>query len=324
MRDEETTASIGGGPAGVPPSASGGARVTASTAAPAVDPTTARDTARVLNEALPYLQRHAGTIVVIKYGGNAMTDEALQRSFARNVVMMKQVGIRPVIVHGGGPQIGRMLERLAIESRFEDGLRVTDEATMEVVEMVLGGLVNKGIVSLLAQAGGRAVGLTGKDSSLIHAIPANLPGRPDVSLGFVGDVAHVDPTIVRELLDDGFIPVIAPIGTDEAGASYNINADLVASAMAKALAASRLLLLTNTPGILDASGALLSGLDQHDMEALIDDGTISGGMLPKVRCALDAVGAGVGSVVIADGRVEHAVLLELFTDQGAGTLIRAA
>lgn len=290
--------------------------------AQALDPTTARDTARVLNEALPYLQRHAGTVVVIKYGGNAMTDAALQRSFARNVVMMKQVGIRPVIVHGGGPQIGRMLERLSIESRFEDGLRVTDAATMEVVEMVLGGLVNKSIVSLLDQAGGRAVGLTGKDSGMIRATPATLPDRPDVSLGYVGDVDHVDPTLVRELLDDGFIPVIAPIGTDEAGSSYNINADLVASAMAKALAASRLLLLTNTPGILDAAGTLLTGLERDDIDALIAEGTISGGMLPKVRCALDAVGAGVDSVVIADGRVEHAVLLELFTDQGAGTLIR--
>ena len=301
----------------------GGGAGDARRAAPAIDPITARDTARVLNEALPYLQRHGGRTVVVKYGGNAMIDENLQRSFAQNIVMMKQVGIEPVVVHGGGPQIGTMLERLAIESRFEDGLRVTDAATMEVVEMVLGGLVNKGIVSLLNQVGGRAVGLTGKDSNLIRATPATLPGRPDVSLGYVGDVERIDPTIVRRLQADGFVPVIAPIGTDGGGASYNINADLVASAMAKALAASRLLLLTNTPGILDSRGELLSGLSPGDVAALIADGTISGGMLPKVQCALDAVAAGVGSVIILDGRVENAVLLELFTDQGAGTLIRA-
>ena len=299
-------------------------RSAARDAAPAVDPITARDTARVLNEALPYLQRHGGRTVVIKYGGNAMVDEDLQRLFAQNVVMMKQVGIEPVVVHGGGPQIGAMLSRLSIESRFEDGLRVTDAATMEVVEMVLGGLVNKNIVSLLNQVGGRAIGLTGKDSSMIRAVPATLPGRPDTSLGFVGEVDRIDPTLVRQLQRDGSIPVIAPIGTDDAGASYNINADLVASAVAKALEASRLLLLTNTPGILDARGELLTGLSPSDVAALIADGTISGGMLPKVQCALDAVAAGVGSVVILDGRVENAVLLELFTDQGAGTLIRAA
>ena len=303
-----------------PTAGDGGARG----AAPAVEPSVARNTARVLNEALPYLRRHGGQTVVIKYGGNAMVDERLQRTFAENVATMKQVGIDPVVVHGGGPQIGTMLGRLGIESRFEDGLRVTDATTMEVVEMVLGGLVNKGIVSLLNQAGGRAVGLTGKDSSLIRAVPATLPGRPDVSLGHVGTVDGVDPTIVRRLQAEHFIPVIAPIGTDEAGASYNINADLVASAMAAALGASRLLLLTNTPGILDARGELLTGLGPADVAALIADGTISGGMLPKVQCALDAVAAGVGSVVILDGRVEHAVLLELFTDQGAGTLIRAA
>lgn len=289
----------------------------------AVDPSTARDTARILNEALPYLQRHGGQTVVIKYGGNAMTEVRLQRLFSENVATMKQVGIDPVVVHGGGPQIASMLERLSIESYFEDGLRVTDAATMEVVEMVLGGLVNKHIVSLLNQAGGRAIGLTGKDSGLIHAVPASVPSRPEVSLGFVGNVDRIDPTILRRLQEDGFIPVIAPIGTDANGASYNINADLVASAVATTLGASRLLLLTNTPGILDARGELLTGLSPADVESLIADGTISGGMLPKVRCALDAVAAGVGSVVILDGRVEHAVLLELFTDQGAGTLIRA-
>ena len=284
---------------------------------------TARDTARVLNEALPYLQRYAGETVVIKYGGNAMTEERLQRRFAENVATMKQVGIHPVIVHGGGPQIGRMLERLDVESRFVDGMRVTDAATMEVVEMVLGGLVNKQVVSMLSRAGARAVGLTGKDSRLIEARP--MPPRPDgESLGFVGEVARVDVTLLEALKSDGYVPVVAPIGTDRDGASYNINADLVAGAVAVALRASRLLLLTNTPGILDDGGTLLTGLAAPDVERLIEGGTIHGGMLPKVRCALDAVEAGVPSVVILDGRVEHALLLELFTDQGAGTLIGGA
>jgi len=280
-----------------------------------------RDTARVLNEALPYLQRYAGERIVIKYGGNAMTDARLQAGFAANVAMMKQVGIDPVVVHGGGPQIGQMLQRLQIESRFEDGMRVTDAATMEVVEMVLGGLVNKHIVSNLARAGGRAIGVTGKDADLISARPMRLPGRPDVDLGYVGEVESIDTRLLERLMDDRFIPVLAPIGTDADGASYNINADLVAGAVAAALGASRLLLLTNTPGILDAGGTLLTGLSADDVDALIDDGTIHGGMLPKVRCALEAVEAGVPSVVILDGRVEHALLLELFTDQGAGTLI---
>ena len=282
------------------------------------------DTARVLNEALPYLQRYSGQTVVIKYGGNAMTDETLKRSFAQNVVMMKQVGINPVVVHGGGPQIGEMLSRLAIESQFVDGMRVTDAATMEVVEMVLGGLVNKSIVSLLNQVGGRAIGLTGKDAGLIEATPMRLPGKPDVSLGFVGEVRNIRTGVLNRLMDNDIIPVIAPIGTDANGNSYNINADLVASSIAIALNASRLLLLTNTPGILDQSGELLTGLTPKDIAALIEEGTLYGGMLPKVQCALDAVAAGVRSVVIIDGRVEHAVLLELFTDQGLGTLIHAS
>lgn len=284
----------------------------------------AADTARVLNEALPYLQRYTGQTVVIKYGGNAMTDEKLQRSFAQNVVMMKQVGINPVVVHGGGPQIGQMLNRLAIESQFIDGMRVTDAATMEVVEMVLGGLVNKNIVSLLNQVGGRAIGLTGKDAGLIEASPMHLPGKPDVSLGYVGEVVNIRTGVLHRLMDNNIIPVIAPIGTDSAGASYNINADLVASSIAIALNASRLLLLTNTPGILDRQGSLLTGLTPGDIATLINEGTLHGGMLPKVQCALDAVAAGVRSVVIIDGRVEHAVLLELFTDQGLGTLIHDA
>ena len=285
------------------------------------DGRSAAETALVLNEALPYLQRYTGQTVVIKYGGNAMTDEKLQRSFAQNVVMMKQVGINPVVVHGGGPQIGQMLNRLAIESQFIDGMRVTDAATMEVVEMVLGGLVNKNIVSLLNQVGGRAIGLTGKDASLIEASPMHLPGKPDVSLGYVGEVVNIRTGVLHRLMDNDIIPVIAPIGTDKQGASYNINADLVASSIAIALNASRLLLLTNTPGILDSQGELLTGLTPSDIAALINDGTLHGGMLPKVQCSLDAVAAGVRSVVIIDGRVEHAVLLELFTDQGLGTLI---
>ena len=285
------------------------------------DSRSAAATASVLNEALPYLQRYSGQTVVIKYGGNAMTDETLKRSFAQNVVMMKQVGINPVVVHGGGPQIATMLQRLSIESQFIDGMRVTDAATMEVVEMVLGGLVNKSIVSLLNQVGGRAIGLTGKDAKLIEASAMKLPGKPDVSLGYVGDVQQINIDMLAKLLHDDVIPVIAPIGTDSSGSSYNINADLVASAIAIALNASRLLLLTNTPGILDQDGELLTGLTPTDIAALIHDGTLHGGMLPKVQCALDAVAAGVRSVVIIDGRVEHAVLLELFTDQGLGTLI---
>ena len=281
----------------------------------------AAQTATVLNEALPYLQRYSGQTVVIKYGGNAMTDETLKRSFAQNVVMMKQVGINPVVVHGGGPQIGDMLNRLAIESHFLDGMRVTDEATMNVVEMVLGGSVNKNIVSLLNQVGGQAIGLTGKDANLIQAKPLQLPGRAPDALGYVGEIQSINTELLNKLVADDIIPVIAPIGTDSSGASYNINADLVASSIAIALNASRLLLLTNTPGILDDKGELLTGLTPKDIEALIEVGTLHGGMLPKVQCSLDAVAAGVSSVVIIDGRVEHAVLLELFTNQGVGTLI---
>jgi len=287
----------------------------------ATDRYSASQTASVLNEALPYLQRYSGQTVVIKYGGNAMTDEKLQRSFAKNVVMMKQVGINPVVVHGGGPQIGQMLEQLAIESEFIDGMRVTNEATMNVVEMVLGGSVNKSIVSLLNQVGGRAIGLTGKDADLIQATPLTLPGRPADALGYVGEVAKVNTEVLNKLTADDIIPVIAPIGTDKTGASYNINADLVASSIAIALNASRLLLLTNTPGILDDSGRLVTGLTPKDIASMIAQGTLHGGMLPKVQCALDAVAAGVRSVVIIDGRVEHAVLLELFTSEGVGTLI---
>jgi len=287
-----------------------------------VDTSTAADTARILNEALPYLQRYNGETIVIKYGGNAMTDLHLQRLFAENIVMMKQVGIHPIVVHGGGPQIGAMLDRLQIESEFIDGMRVTDAATMEVVEMVLGGLVNKQIVSLLTQAGGKAVGLTGRDAKLITAKALTLPANPTAQLGHVGEVVNINIDVLNDLRDCNTIPVIAPIGADQHGAPYNINADLVASAVATALVARRLLLLTNTPGILDKNGQLLTGLTPADVAAYVNDGTIAGGMLPKVQCALDAVAAGVGSVQIIDGRVEHAVLLELFTDQGVGTLMR--
>jgi len=285
-------------------------------------------TARVLNEALPYIQRLAGRTIVIKYGGNAMVDDSLKTSFARNIVLMKQVGVNPVVVHGGGPQIGRMLDALGKESRFVGGMRVTDSETMDLVEMVLGGQVNKGIVSLINQHGGRAVGLTGKDGSLVRA--RALPPRADadqpdeiIDLGHVGEVESIQPGIVLTLEQAGFIPVIAPIGVDEAGRSCNINADLVASRIAITLGAEKLLLLTNTPGILDAAGALITHAPLSTIDAAIADGVIHGGMLPKVQCARDALAAGVGAVQIIDGRVENAVLLELFTDAGVGTLIRA-
>jgi len=287
-----------------------------------VDTSTAADTARILNEALPYLQRYNGETIVIKYGGNAMTDDRLQRLFAQNIVMMKQVGINPIVVHGGGPQIGAMLERLNIQSEFIDGMRVTDTKTMQVVEMVLGGLVNKQIVSMLTQAGGKAVGLTGRDSGLITAQPLKLTYRPEVDLGHVGEVVNINTQVLSTLQNSNTIPVIAPIGADKQGSPFNINADLVASSIASALKARRLLLLTNTRGILDKNDTLLTGLTPEDVERFIDDGTIVGGMLPKVQCALDAVYSGVGSAQIIDGRVEHAVLLELFTNQGVGTLIR--
>jgi len=251
-----------------------------------------------------------------------MTEERLQRLFAQNIVMMKQVGIHPIVVHGGGPQIGSMLDRLNIESEFIDGMRVTDSATMEVVEMVLGGLVNKQIVSLLTQAGGKAIGLTGRDAGLIEAQPLKLTNKPEADLGHVGEVVRINTDILSTTRDNNIIPVIAPIGADSQGAPYNINADLVASSVAAALNARRLLLLTNTRGILDKDQNLLTGLTPADVKGYIEDGTIAGGMLPKVQCALDAVYAGVGSAQIIDGRVEHAVLLELFTDQGVGTLIR--
>jgi acetylglutamate kinase len=285
--------------------------------------------AHILTEALPYIQRYSGKTIVIKYGGNAMTDESLKQSFARDVVLLKQVGINPVIVHGGGPQIGALLEKIGKESHFIEGMRVTDTETMDVVQMVLGGLVNKQIVSDINQAGGRAIGLTGKDGDLIIAEKLHLKGKakenqpPEIiDLGHVGTVKKINAGIVKLLDSEKYIPVIAPVGVGEDGASYNINADLVAGEMAAVLGAERLLLLTNTPGVLDKQGNLLTGLNHKKIQALTDDGTIQGGMLPKLQCALDAVDAGTESSCIIDGRVPHAVLLELLTDEGVGTLIR--
>lgn len=281
----------------------------------------AMNVAHVLTEALPYIQRFHRKTVVVKYGGNAMIDPQLQSSFARDVVLMKLVGIDPVVVHGGGPQIGEMLKRLNIETRFIDGMRVTDEATMDVVQMVLIGLVNKHIVNLINQHGGRAVGLSGKDGGLIRA--RKLAAADTASdLGLVGDVDSIDPSVVTRLDTGGFIPVIAPVGVGADGRTYNINADLVAGKMASVLEAEKLMLLTNTTGVLDKQGELLTGLSPQRVEALIADGTISGGMLPKIACALDAVASGVRAAHIIDGRVQHACLLELFTDAGVGTLIR--
>jgi len=286
-----------------------------------VENAAATQVAQVLNEALPYIQRFSGKTIVVKYGGNAMTDEQLKRSFAQNIVLMKQVGLNPVVVHGGGPQIGDMLQKIGKDSEFIGGMRVTDAETMDIVEMVLGGQVNKSIVNLLNQVGGKAVGLTGKDARFIQATALTLPGSDSNRLGFVGNVKTIDPTPVNLLQQGGFIPVIAPIGVGDDGKSYNINADLVASSVAVTLKAERLLLLTNTPGILDQEGQLLTGLGPNDIANLIQNDTIQGGMLPKVQCAMDALEHGVGSVQIIDGRVENAVLLELFTDAGVGTLI---
>ena len=285
-------------------------------------------TAKVLAEAMPYIQRFQGKTVVIKYGGAAMEGDPLKSSFARDIVLMKLVGVKPVVVHGGGPQIGRLLERIGKESRFVDGMRVTDSETMDVVEMVLGGLVNKEIVNLINGHGGNAVGLTGKDGRLIHARKLTMTrSRPEleapeiIDIGHVGEVASIDTGVLEHLARGDFIPVIAPIGVGDGGMSYNINADLVAGKLAEALAAEKLVLLTNTPGLLDREGELITALDVKGVEALIADGTIAGGMLPKVRCALDAVQGGVHTAQIIDGRVEHAVLLEVFTSAGMGTFI---
>ena len=288
----------------------------------------ATEVAQVLSEALPYIQKFAGRTIVVKYGGNAMIDDALKASFARDIVLMQAVGMRPIVVHGGGPQIGELLERLNIESRFVDGMRVTTEETMDVVEMVLGGLVNKEIVSLLNLAGGRAMGLTGKDGQLIRAKQLKIERKtpeleaPEIiDIGHVGQVESIDTRVLTMLTENDVIPVVAPIGVGPKGESYNINADLVAGKLAEVLNAEKLMLLTNTGGVLDQAGQVVTGLVSDEVRALIDDGTISGGMLPKVACALSAVNAGVNSAHIVDGRVPHSVLLEIFTDQGVGTQI---
>jgi acetylglutamate kinase len=289
---------------------------------------TGHEIAHVLIEALPYIQKFKGKTVVIKFGGNAMVDEELKNSFARDIVLMKLVGINPIVVHGGGPQIGNLLKRLNISTQFVDGMRVTDSETMDVVEMVLGGQVNKDIVNLINIHGGKAIGLTGKDGNFIQAKKINLQSTADdsnaseiIDLGHVGEVSSIDPAVVNMLCHSDFIPVIAPIGVGRDGHSYNINADLVAGKVAEVLNAEKLLLLTNTAGILDKEGSLLTGLSIVDIDRLIADGTIEGGMIPKTRCGTDALKGGVSSVHILDGRVDHAILLELFTDQGVGTLL---
>ena len=289
----------------------------------------AQTIAHVLIEARPYIRRFRGKTMVIKYGGNAMVDDVLKEGFARDVVLMKMVGINPVIVHGGGPQIGSLLKRLGKTSEFVQGMRVTDAETMDVVEMVLGGLVNKEIVHFLNRHGGSAVGLTGKDGDLIRArkmlLKRDAPELKEpeiIDIGHVGEVESIDPSILNMLVNGNFIPVIAPIGVGEDGRSYNINADLVAGKIAQVLKAEKLLLLTNIAGLLDADGTLIQDLDVGRVKTLIAEGVIHGGMLPKIQCALDAVQSGVKTAHIIDGRVEHAVMLDLFTDTGVGTLIR--
>ena len=288
----------------------------------------ALEIATVLTEALPYIQRFKGKTIVVKYGGNAMTDNSLKFSFARDIVLMKLVGMNPIIVHGGGPQIGSLLEQLGIASKFVDGMRVTDSATMDVVEMVLGGLVNKDIVNLINRNGGKALGLTGKDASMIKARkllverPSEALSTPEIiDIGQVGEVTSVDRSVLDLAAQSNLIPVIAPIGTDELGHTYNINADLVAGAIACAVQAEKLILLTNVEGLQDANGELLPTLSADEVMSMIKTGVISGGMLPKIQCALDAVHKGVASAHIIDGRVAHAVLLEVLTDEGVGTKI---
>lgn len=283
--------------------------------------------AKVLTEALPYIQRFHGKTIVVKYGGNAMTDPDLENSFARDIVLLKTVGLNPVVVHGGGPQIGDLLNRIGKESRFVDGMRVTDKETMDVVEMVLGGLVNKSIVNLINQNGGRAMGLTGKDGNLLRAKKLYIERQGDdgkteqVDIGQVGEVAGVKTDVLDLFMSSDFIPVIAPVGVGDDGESYNINADLVAGKVAEALKAEKLILLTNITGVLDRNKNILTGLSTQDVDDLIADGTIYGGMIPKVSCALDAVKGGVVSAHIIDGRLPHATLIEIFTDEGIGTLI---
>ena len=288
----------------------------------------AKNIASVLTEALPYIQRFHGKTIVVKYGGNAMIDEDLKNSFARDIVLMKLVGMNPIVVHGGGPQIGSLLEKLNIESKFVDGMRVTDNATMDVVEMVLGGLVNKQIVSLLSKNGGKAIGITGKDGDFIRARKMTITRKnattaadETIDIGHVGEVESINPAIIEMMKRSDFIPVIAPIGFDANGQSYNINADIVAGKVAALVGAEKLILLTNISGVQNKEGQVVTGLTTAQVNAMIADGTIHGGMLPKIHCALDAVNSGVNSAQIIDGRIPHAVLLEVFTDKGIGTQI---
>ena len=287
----------------------------------------AKNTAEVLTTALPYIQRFVDKIIVVKYGGNAMTDPALESSFARDIVLLKTVGMHPVVVHGGGPQVDNLLKELGRQSKRIDGMRVTDKSTMDIVEMVLGGGVNKSIVSLINKHGGRAIGLTGKDANLILAKKLKMEKMGEdgiavpIDLGFVGDVVSVNKDVINMLIASDFIPVIAPLGVDAEGNTYNINADLVAGKVAEFLQAEKLMLLTNIKGVLGRDGEVVTGLTPKKVDSLIEDGTISGGMIPKIQCALDAVRSGVKSAVIVDGRVPHATLLEIFTNEGVGTLI---
>jgi acetylglutamate kinase len=284
--------------------------------------------AQVLSEALPFLKRFHGKTIVVKYGGNAMTEERLKQSFANDVVLLKLVGLNPVVVHGGGPQIEHMLTQVGKKGEFIQGMRVTDAETMRIVEMVLGGEVNKDIVGLINQNGGHAVGLTGKDAGLIRAKKLLLPkqGNPSelLDIGLVGDIQQIDPSIVHHLVSGAFIPVIAPIGFGPDGETYNINADVVAGKMAEVLGAEKLVLLTNTPGVLDKDGNLVTGLTPRDIDNMVADGTLSGGMLPKISSALDAARNGVKGVHIIDGRVPHALLLEILTQHGVGTMIKSS
>jgi len=288
----------------------------------------AMNTAEVLSTAVPYIQQFVGKTIVIKYGGNAMTDEKLKQSFARDIVMMKLIGLNPIVVHGGGPQIGSLLEQLNIESHFINGMRVTDSKTMDVVEMVLGGMVNKEIVGLINKNGGKAIGLTGKDGNLLKATKLKVKRKaPEmatseiIDIGHVGEVQSVNDELLNMLTNSDYIPVIAPIGVDKNGTSYNINADLVAGTVAEVMQAEKLILLTNIAGLMNKEGVVLTGLSTSQVDDLIEDGTIHGGMLPKIGCALSAVKSGVNSAHIIDGRVEHSCLLEIFTDEGVGTLI---
>jgi acetylglutamate kinase len=289
--------------------------------------TTAAQKAQTLAEALPYIKRFFDKTIVIKYGGNAMTDPQLQDCFARDVVLLKLVGMNPVVVHGGGPQINDLLDRLGKKGEFIQGMRVTDAETMDVVEMVLGGAVNKDIVNLINRHGGKAVGLTGQDGAFIRATKLLMENKDApgefIDIGMVGDITSIDPSIIQFLDTGDFIPVIAPIGVGPDGETYNINADVVAGKLAEILGAEKLILLTNTPGVLDKQGNLLTGLTPKNIDEMVTDGTLSGGMLPKISSALDAARSGVKSVHIIDGRVEHALLLEVLTDEGVGTLIRA-